>query len=79
MMRTKLLEQAFSHNPAETLPTIISCDSFTRDVLPSKGILDPDYVVNVSFRQLLLKCSDYSAKLKLFDRKSRNEGSDGIG
>jgi hypothetical protein len=30
-------------------------------------ILDPNHVVNVCFRQPLLKYSDYSAKLKIFD------------
>ena len=47
-------------------------DSFSslarKNLCRQKGIQDPDYVVNVSFRQLLLKYSDYSGKLSFFDR-----------
>ncbi len=38
--------------------------------VPPEGILDPDYVVNVSFRQLVLKNPGYSGKLIYFGRIS---------
>ncbi len=38
------------------------------NTMPASGILDPDLVVNVSFRQSVLKNSGYSDKLSFFGR-----------
>ncbi len=68
--KTALPQQRLGNSSEDEDPTGIHGAFPYAYVRHTRGILDPDHVVNVCFRQLVLKYSDYSGKLTFFDRIS---------